>query len=115
MSRGHCVTDEEFLDAIETELRHRFAPPFDGTAFFNDTLFDFILDKAGEDLGYLDAEAHKILAVVRRHYHKPDYDAKMRVDNSIPAIKFKWYTPSACRKVTITRGNIAVRDMACDE
>ena len=109
------MTDEEFLDAIEVELRHRFAPPFGGEAFFNHVLFDYILDKAGEDLGYLDGEARKILDAVRRHYHKPEYDAKMRIDNSIPAIKFKWYTATACRKVTITRGHIRVRDMACDE
>lgn len=109
------MTDEEFLDEIEAELRKRFAPPFDGALFFNDDLFNFILDQAGEDLDYLDAEAEKIRESIRRHYDKPDYKAKMRIDNSIPAIKFKWYTPTACRKVTITRGDIRVRAMARDE
>ena len=109
------MTDEEFLDTMETELRHRFAPAFDGIDFFNNDLFDFILDKAGEDLAYLDAEAGKIREQIRQRYDKPDYKAKLRIDNSIPAIKFKWYTPTAGRKVTVTRGNISVRKMNPNE
>ncbi|WP_299616747.1 hypothetical protein [Pelagibius sp.] len=109
------MNDTEFLDVIEAELRHRFLPPFGGKEFFNNDLFDFVLDKAGEDLSYLDKEARLIRDQIRKYYDMPEYDSKMRIDNRKPAIKFKWYTPTDCRKITITRGKIRARRMTCDE
>ncbi len=83
------MTDEEFLDEVESELRHSFLPPCGGSAVFNDALFDFVLDKAGEDLGYLDREATFIANRLRKRFNVPDFRGKLRVVNSTPAIKFK--------------------------
>ncbi len=110
-----AMNDREFLDAVEAELRHRFSPPFDGAQFFNETLFDYILDEAGKDLHALDQEAKQIGDQIRARYGVSEFRGKMRIDNAKPAIKFKWYTPTLCRKVTITRGEIKSRDMAPTE
>lgn len=109
------MNDKEFLDAVEAELRHRFSPPFDGAQFFNDTLFDYILDMAGEDLAALDKEAKQIGDHIRARYGASEFRGKMRIDNAKPSIKFKWYTPTLCRKVTIKRGEIESRDMPATE
>jgi hypothetical protein len=104
------MTDDEYLNWVEKRIRESFSPRFGGTAFFNRELFDFVLEQAGRDIGVLDRHM--------ANFNRTQDDgrsAKLRVDNARAAIKLKVYTPTAARKVTITRGAVDVRAMSPDE
>ena len=104
------MMDEEYLRWVEKRIRETFAPRFIGTVFFNDELFDFVLEQAGRDIAVLDRHMANF-----NHEQPEGRRAKLRVDNSRAAIKLKIYTPTAGRKVTITRGAVDVRPMSLDE
>jgi hypothetical protein len=105
------MTDEEYLSWVEKRIREAFSPRFGGAAFFNRELFDYVLDQAGEDIAVLDRH----MANFNREHLGDGLRAKLRVDNARAAIKLKIYTPTAARKVTITRGAVDVRPMSPDE
>jgi hypothetical protein len=105
------MTDDEYLSWVEKRVRASFAPSFGGATFFNRELFEHVLDQAGRGTGVLDrhmANFNSAQAGMGRR-------AKLRVDDAARTIKLKVYTPSAARKVTITRDGVAVRPMALDE
>ena len=102
------MQDREFLDTVEARIHHMFHPPFGDMHFLNQELFEFVLANGNGDFSMLE----RAVAQVKSQFGDIEHTLKMRVDPAIPAIKVKIYTPTDCRKITITRHDIQIRKMA---
>ena len=106
-----AMSDREFLDKMEHHFRAEYLPPFGDKAFFNSKLYHYMISEAGSHLERLDRQMEKLQARFGSRTHR----IKMRVQTDPPAIKIKLYTPTQCRKITITDGDIQVRAMTASE
>ncbi len=102
------MEDRKFVDTVEAHIHHMFHPPFGDERFLNQELFEYVLSQAENDASVLD----RAIEQVKNQFSDLDHTLKMRVDRAVPAIKVKIYTPTVCRKITITRHDIRTRDMA---
>ena len=101
------MEDRAFLDTVESHIHHMFHPPFGDMRFLNQELFEYVLANGENDFSVLD----DAVAQVKQQFGDVEHRLKMRVDAAVPAIKVKIYTPTLCRKITITRHDIRTRDM----
>ena len=105
------MTDRQFLDTLEHHFHANYLPPFGDSSFFNSGLFYYIVHEAAENLPHLDSEMEKL----RNRFGTDTHKIKMRVYSDPPTIGIKLYTPSGCRKLKITDGDIVVRPMSPDQ
>ena len=101
------MEDREFLDTVEAHIHHMFHPPFGDMRFLNQELFEYVLANGDSDSTVLE----EAIAQVKQQFGDVEHTLKMRIDPETPAIKVKIYTPTNCRKITITRQDIRTREM----
>ena len=106
------MNDQDFIDHFEHEVRSRFFAPFDGRNFFNDSLFNYILDTAGEDPDKLGDRIQEFSHHLGARFGHTTHELMMVVDQRCPSVAFEVSTPTTSWRFVVEKGELHSEEMA---
>lgn len=106
------MNDKDFIEHFEQEVRSRFFAPFDGRNFFNDSLFNYILDTAGEDADKLGDRMRDFSHYLGSRFGHTTHELTMVVDQRGPSVTFEVSTPTEGKRFVVEQGRLHSEVMA---